>query len=280
VNFDVRCFEDYIVNLSLVEERSISCESDEFRNEIYHRIEDEFFVVMKSKSYSGDVGESDIEHEISKLINLRHPCIAATIGFVFGLESGNRRELKIVRMYLEGCSLSEVISMSPVWWTSTVKAKTIAGIVFGLRFAHSHRLLHGHLTGNNVLFDSDHNIQIVDFNGMVLEVGERENQDGTQLVNFSGERLTRERDIQGFSSILFELVFGYPPQDESSIPSGIPYFVCKMIKSGFSPVSRISYSFDTILEILKEHDFQIESGVDSAEMATFVNWIDSTGYPG
>jgi hypothetical protein len=107
---------------------------------------------------------------------------------------------------------------------------------------------------------------------MVLEVGDSESESESE----SG---TQERDIQGFASILFELVFGYPPQDQSSIPSGIPYFVCKIIKSGFSPVSRISYSFDTILEILKEHDFQIEPGVDSAEISTFVNWIESTEHP-
>jgi hypothetical protein len=45
-----------------------------------------------------------MENEIEKLINLRHPCIAAPIGFVFPLESGSRQELKIVRLYLESCS--------------------------------------------------------------------------------------------------------------------------------------------------------------------------------
>jgi serine/threonine protein kinase len=93
-----------------------------------------------------------MENEIENLINLRHPCIAGPIGFSFGIDPGSQQELKIVRLYLEGCSLAEVLSIVPVWWTSTLKAKVVAGIVLGLRFAHSLGLLHGHLTGNNIFF--------------------------------------------------------------------------------------------------------------------------------
>jgi serine/threonine protein kinase len=180
MGFDVPRLGDYIVNFSVFEERSIICESDEVPNEIHDRIEDGFLTVMKSKPHSENVSESEIENEIEKLINLRHPCIVAPIGFVFPIESGSRRELKIVRMYMEGCSLFEVVSVNPIWWTSTVKAKAVAGIVLGLRFAHRFGLIHDHLTGNNILFDSDHCIQIVDFNPFVLEVGESEveNEDG------------------------------------------------------------------------------------------------------
>jgi hypothetical protein len=101
----VRCLEDDIVNLSAFEARSLICGSDEVPNEVYHRIEDEFLVVMKSKPLSENVEESQIANEIKKMINLHHPCISAPIGFVVPIESGSRKELKIVRMYLEGCSL-------------------------------------------------------------------------------------------------------------------------------------------------------------------------------
>jgi serine/threonine protein kinase len=224
---------------------------------------------MKSKPLS----------EIEKLINLRHPCITPPIGFVFEIESGSRQELKIVRMYLDGCSLLEVVSVNPMWWTSTVKAKAVAGIVLGLRFAHSLGLVHGHLTGNNILFDSDHCIQIVDFNPIGLEIGENESEEGTQLVGFSREGLTLESDIQAFASILFELVFGHPPQGETSIPTGIPDFVSIIIKSGLSARSRTRYSFNTIWEILKQNEFKIEDGVDSAEVSAFVSWVESAEQP-
>jgi serine/threonine protein kinase len=255
------------------------CDSDEVPNQIYHRIEDEFFVFMKSKPLLENVSDSEIENEIEKMINLRHPCIAAPIGFVFPIESGSRREMKIVRLYLEGCSLLEVVSVNPIWWTSTVKAKAIAGIVLGLRFAHSLGLLHGHLTGNNILFDSDHCIQIVDFNPIFLDVGESESDDGIRLGGLSGEGSRPERDIDAFALILYELVFGHPPQSEISIPTGIPDFVSRIIKSGLSPISRKSYSFNIILDILKQNDFRIEDGVDSAEVSAFVNRVESAEHP-
>jgi tRNA A-37 threonylcarbamoyl transferase component Bud32 len=275
MGFDIRCLGDYIVNLSVFEARSINCESDEVGNEIYDRIEDDFLIFVKSKLLSDNISESELEKEVEILIHLCHPCIAAPIGFVFGIESGGQRELQIVRMYLEGCSLLEVVSVNPLWWTSTVKAKAVAGIVLGLQFAHSLGLLHGHLTGNNILFDSDHCIQIVNFHPIVLEVGELESDNEAQTVGISGKGWTAERDIEAFASILFELLFGYPPQGEASIPTDIPDFVSRIIKSGFSPISRRSCSFNTILDILKQNNFRIEEGVNSSEVSALVSWVES-----
>jgi serine/threonine protein kinase len=270
---------DYIVNLSKFEEKSMICDSDEVRNDLYYRIEDEFLVFMKTKPLSENVDKSQIEHEIEKLINLRHPCITAPIGFVSRIESGNQQELTIVRMYLEGYSLFEVISVTPKWWTSTVKAKAIAGLVLGLRFDHSLGLFHGHLTSHNILFDSDHCIQIVEFGPIILEGIENESREVIPLVGFLGEGRTRERDIQAFASILFEVVFGSPPEGELSIPTGIPAFVSRIIESGLSPVLGTSYSFDTILDILKHNDFQRADNVGSAEVSSFVSWVESAEYP-
>jgi serine/threonine protein kinase len=177
----------------------------------------------------------------------------------------------------------EVISINPIWWTPTIKAKAVAGIVLALRFSHSLGLLHGHLAGNNILFDSDHCVQIVDFNPILLEVGRSENENeseyGTRFGGFSGEGWTPKRDIQAFASILFELVFGRPPQGEVSIPTGIPAFVSRIIESGLSPIPRTYYSFNTILDILKQNNFSIEDGVDSAEVSAFVNWVESAEHP-
>jgi serine/threonine protein kinase len=270
---------DYIVNLSRFEARSLICDSDEVSNQIYHRIEDEFFIFMKPTPHSENISESEIEKEVEKLINLVHPCIAAPIGFVVPIESGSRQELKIVRMYFDGCSLLEVISVNAIWWTSTMKTKAIAGIVLGLRFAHSLGLIHGRFAGSNILLDSTHCIQIVDFNPIHLEVGENENAGGTQLGSFSGEGWTLERDIQAFASILFELMFDRPPEGEASIPTGIPAFVSTIIESGLSSLSGSSCSFNDILNILKQNGFRIEDGVDSAEVSTFVSWVESAEQP-
>jgi serine/threonine protein kinase len=174
-----------------------------------------------------------------------------------------------------------VVSVNPPWWTSTVKAKAIAGIVLGLQFAHSLGLCHGHLTGNNILFDSDHCIQIVDFNPIFLEVGESEieSEEGIQLGAVSGKGWTPERDIQAFASILCELMFDGSPQGEASISTGILDFISRIIKSGLSPISGRSCTFNNILNLLKRNKFKIEDGVDSADVSAFVNRVESAEYP-
>jgi serine/threonine protein kinase len=229
------------------------------------------------------------------LINLRHPCIVGPIGFVFGLESGSRQELKIVRLYLEGLSLAEVFCVRPVWWTSTLKAKVVAGIVLGLQFAHSLGLVHGSLTAHNILFDSDHYIHIVDFKPIGLEVGnseidididmdsdsaiEIESQEKTHLGDFSVERWTPEKDIEAFASILFEIVVGRPAQGEISVPAHIPAFVSNIIDSGLWLKSARPCSLVDIFQILKQNDFRIEDGVDTAEVSAFANWVEAEEYP-
>jgi hypothetical protein len=57
-------------------------------------------------------------------------------------------------------------------------------------------------------------------------------------------------------------MFGRPAQGEASIPTGIPDFVSRILESGLSPISRRNYSFNTILDLLKQNDFRIEDGVD------------------
>jgi serine/threonine protein kinase len=175
-------------------------------------------------------------------------------------------------LYFGGCSLSEVISVCPVWWTSTIKAKAVAGIIVGLDFAHSHGLIHGSLRSSNILFDSDHCIQIVEFHGMRLKVGGSERESGseerTKLGGFSGQRWTPQTDISGFTSILFEIVVGRTANGEVSIPTNIPDFVSNLIETGLW--STTQSSFRDILDILKANNFAIEDDADSAEVFGFI----------
>jgi serine/threonine protein kinase len=71
--------------------------------------------------------------------------------------------LTIATLYCQNGSLKEVLANPPSWWTPTAKSKTIAGIVIGMRFAHSLDWAHGSLKPSNILFDKTHNVQIVDF---------------------------------------------------------------------------------------------------------------------
>jgi hypothetical protein len=271
VGFDLPSLNDHFVNLSEFEKESIITESDQVSSQIYHRIEDQVLVVVKSIAHLECVEKSRIENAIENLINLRHPCIAAPIGFVVSIESGSLQELKIVRLYSEGWSLAEVIFGNPEWWTSTVKAKIVAGIVLGLWFAHSFGLLHGCLTTNNILFDLDDGLQIVDFQPMLLDVAE----EGTQIGGFSGEGWSPETDVHAFASILFEIVVGRSADGETCAPSDIPAFVSRIIETVLWSTSETRLSFHDIFEILKQNNFQIEDDVDSGEVSAFVSWIES-----
>jgi hypothetical protein len=91
--------------------------------------------------------------------------------------------------------------------------------------------------------------------------------------------LALEGDIKAFALILFEIIAGVPPQGDFAIPTGIPDFVSRMIKSGLSPLSGTNESFGTILKTLKRNNFRIEDGVDSVEVSGFVSWVESAESP-
>jgi serine/threonine protein kinase len=120
--------------------------------------------------------------------------------------------LKIIELYSEGRSLTEVISENPIWWTATAKAKAVAGIVLSLRFAHSLGLMHGHLNSKNIRFDQDHRIQITDFYLIGLEICENEKERDI----LSNERWSPHLDVGGFALILFEIIVDHP-----MMPSGV-----------------------------------------------------------
>jgi hypothetical protein len=268
VTVDFRCvlrvgcglsdLRNYLFEDSIFEERHKISKSAGIVSGRYQRLDDNSLIVVKTICLSNLVGDRVIEKRIEDLINLHHLCIAAPIGFVF---QTNSREMKVVRLYSECCSLREVIAASPAWWTPTVKAKAIAGLVLGLRFAHSFGLIHGRLTANNIVFDWDHHIQITDFFGGLTK------QD---LCGFSREEWSLYPDMREFASLLFEIVFSRCENEEEAIPE----FVSDIIKAGSSPEMERLPSFHDVFATLKQHQFKIMAGVDSTEVLAFIDWVE------
>jgi hypothetical protein len=247
---------------SVIKEMDVICECDGIESCLYRRIEDNAVIVVESIFVGDFIEDRLIEKDIEKLINLCHSCIASPIGFVFAVGS---RELKVLGIRSESESLGMVLKMSPVWWTPTAKAKAVVGLVLGLRFAHSLGLIHGHLTTNTIVFDLNHQIQITNFLSYLS---------GNGLSDFSREGWNPEMDIRGFLSILSEIIVGFPVEDEANIPADVPKFVCEMIKSRLSDEWRRQSSFLDIFETLKQNNFGIVSGVDTAEVCAFVGWVE------
>jgi hypothetical protein len=176
IDSDFHGQNDYLIDLSVFEEGLMLDEIEGIESEMYRRCEDDSLVIVNSMN--GFESKESLMVEIEIQLNLCHPCILSPIGFIFGPELTISGELKIVGLYSEGSSLSEVISENPIWWTATAKAKAVAGIVLALRFAHSLGLIHGHLNSKNICFDLDHQIEITDFCRNDLEVDESEKDTG------------------------------------------------------------------------------------------------------
>jgi maternal embryonic leucine zipper kinase len=132
---------------------------------LYRRLSDRFAIVVKViESFDVEKGSKsenrlEIQNESEKLMNLKHPCVAALFGFVV---SSTWTELKIVRAYTPIGSLEEVLQTSPPWWTATVKSIAVVGIALGMCFVHSFGLVCRNLKPRNILFNEFHRIQIVD----------------------------------------------------------------------------------------------------------------------
>jgi hypothetical protein len=261
----------FLVDLSLFEESSMLNENVGVSIRKYHHKDDELLMVVKSFHLSEFIGSRQIENEIENQVNLHHPCIIAPIGFLFQIGS---QELMIARLYVEGCLLREVLSVNPMWWTPTMKAKAVAGIVLGLQFAHSFGLFHGNLKPSNILFDVDPDIQIVEFGQLRLKMHSNQNGD------FSSETWSPKVDVEAFFLILIEILVGHSANsverasnDEIDV-LGIPVFLSKLIRDEMGCYFRTSHSCLDIFHILKLNHFQITEDVDTEEVLLYVNDIE------
>jgi hypothetical protein len=254
------------LDLAAFEEGSVIGEA----SRLYRHEKDGMEIVVKAFDVSQfDSGE--VEIEIDNLSNLRHPLIAAPIGFA--VVDG---KLRIGRLHAAGGagSLAEVVSSNPAWWTPTAKAKAVVGIVLALRFSHGFGLLHGCLNSGNVLFDGERRIQIADFSPMRRGGG-----------GFSGKHWSPRADFSAFARLLFEIVAGPPwswPSASASetdaeviLPPDVPAFVSELISRALPPNAGREPSFIAIFEILQANHFQILAGVDSDEVSAFVRGVES-----
>jgi serine/threonine protein kinase len=141
------------------------------------------------------------DHFFNRYFNLRH---SIPFGCFFPVESSRWLEFKTVRLYATEGSLADNLLNPPGWWTPTMKAKAVVGIIFGLWFAHGLRLLHGTVKASNILFDADRRIQIADFSP------------------------TGADDVCAFAALLLEIAVGGPASPplgaagHSSLPPVFP----------------------------------------------------------
>jgi hypothetical protein len=79
------------------------------------------------------------------------------------------------------------------------------------------------------------------------------------------EGWTSQADIDAFGTLLTEMMVGRE----------VPDFVSKMIEAIRSKDYEESNSMNCIVDLLKKNEFEIETGVESAEVWEFVRWIEN-----
>jgi hypothetical protein len=289
------CLSECLLDLSMFERVQPLGIGDEHLSELYRRLSDGLEIVVKlNRRLDVEQGddcwtEIEIENEIEKLLNLRHPCIVAPLGFVV---SSNWTELKVARVYGRCGSLEEVLQTSPSWWTATVKSIAVASIALGLRFVQIVGLVCGNLKPSNILFDESHRISLVNILPSRTEShrqaghhgrAERESKVPSKSIapqGLSGERLTEKADVFSFASILLSIVLNSPFEQTDEwniaghpIPESVPQFVYELIESGISTNPHERPTMDENIVTLERNNFRIAEEVDSEQVLAFVSSV-------
>jgi serine/threonine protein kinase len=286
----LRFLAKYYVDLSLFEREQDPdiCKSFGRFVTLYRRKRDDLQIVTKEFPRPISDQQDPSFESLEMLTHLTHPGICPLFGIVSPTESTN---FLMARLYCSNGSLKEVIADPPSWWTPTAKSKAIAGIVLGMRFAHSFDCVHGSLKPSNILFDNNRNAQIVDFCSNRLrnhvEVGGRRES--------GHEEETRESDVFSFSLILFEILVGrrvvarvircgeveicfVDDGERAVIPSSIPSSIRELIERGWSADWSVRPSFDYIYKVLKDNDFDTVEGNEVNEVLRFVSSLEASEY--
>jgi serine/threonine protein kinase len=292
----VQCsLESFVLDLSIFEETSDASLTNP-RSEIgkpvsvkqYSRLSDRLPIVVKSFDIFSCEKVNKILSKLLMFTLLKHPCIAPLIGFVLPTES---TPLKIATLYYSCGSLQNVQSSNPAWWTPTSKAKAIAGIALGMESVHQLETFHGSLKPNNIIFDENHYVHIVDFGSTYF----KSMMDGNDITyenrNATEEQFGQIDDLFSFAFIVFDILVGRDAVSSSwsfeeaqkqrrrgdfpTIPEFVPEFVREMIQDGMSQTRSLKNSFRMFVETMKRNDFKFAEGVDVGEVKEFVNSIES-----
>jgi serine/threonine protein kinase len=258
----------------------------------YSRLSDGFQIVVKSFYDLRGTNVYAVLIDLFLLTQLKYQCIAPLIGFVFPTTS---TPLITATVYYSSGSLKDVLDNSPMWWTATMKAKTIAGIALAMKSAHDLGIVHGSLKPNNILFDEAHYVHVVDFGVSSYQggsgqdepyriyEGSEEEEDGTSIDIFSFAKILfgilAHRDAVSHS-ILFDeeenqiMNEGQLP----TIPPFLPIWVQELISNAWSENASPRYSFEEIIDRIKKNEFKFMEGVDVDEVLEFVNSIEESTF--
>jgi serine/threonine protein kinase len=257
------------------------------------------YVAIKTFNIASD---SDVEVDVSRqfmnevemLICLTHPCFVQIVGYSLPTRSSPP---KIGTKFAVNGSLRDALQkrQSVSFMDDTGIAIIVCGIVMGMRFIHSRRVLHRDLKPENVLLDEYGFVQIGDlrtgqFGDANVTLTKRVGSPHYMAPEmYDNCEYTTAIDVYSFSLILYEVVVGEPVFPLSvtlialmndvmlghrpEIPNWVNETVREIITRGWSIDPLMRDSFASIFASLERIGFRVMPGVDSVKVAEYVSSV-------
>lgn len=223
-------------------------------------------------------------HESEVLVQLRHPCIVRIHGFDYGDDSSPPSIL----LSLEPSSLEQSIQNHSL--TNEEKNRIAVEIVLGMRYMHSHNLIHRDMKPANILLSKNKHVRIADF-GLTKEENFETSQSkgiGTilfmapELYNYDDDDDTGDKlygckvDVYSFGiTLLFLITEQYPKYNLSQLVSGKPPkliekvvgWAAELITQCLQALPDDRPSFSEIFETFKLHNFDLFSDTNPMSLS-------------
>jgi transcriptional regulator with GAF, ATPase, and Fis domain/serine/threonine protein kinase/Tfp pilus assembly protein PilF len=209
--------------------------------------------------------EDELLREFQSLALLCHPGIAKVYD-LGKFEDKSEKGYFITREYVEGRSILE---NTPLSWNKILPL--LLDILSALAHIHHLGIVHGDLSGNNILVNKQGNIKIIDF-GMASKIEDNTPSFHGSILYMAPEvikqgRISPQSDLYSLGVILYKMMTGEFPFSESDIeargkipliPKDIaPPVATTVIKGLLAPSCQNRYqSASEILELLDTQSFE------------------------
>jgi serine/threonine protein kinase len=236
--------------------------------------------------------------EVSVLRLMNHPCIVGLSGW--SLPNKECEKARIATEFMSSGSLESVLSRVkkgeiPRFWTHTNITVMMIGLVLGMKYLHSHNIIHGDLKPGNLLIDDRGRIRIADFGTAKLEdCGTVSTAIIGTLAYMPCELLargipTKKIDVFAFGLIVYEVLVGesvFPKNGNPveiaamhlqnirpAIPKEIHPVIATLIQKCWSKDPEERPTFDEIFRTLEEYWFPFFRDSDYSKCEAFISEV-------
>lgn len=173
--------------------------------------------ILQKSQLSKMNAEVQLRREIEIQSELHHKNILRLFGFFY-----DPTRIYLILEYAPGGELYKHLKECGGTFEEPIAAKYIYGLASAIRHCHSKGVIHRDIKPENLLLDADNNIKIADFGWSVHAV--RTTRRGTVCGTLDflapemceGQDYDSSVDLWSIGIILYEMLYGIPPFEESS----------------------------------------------------------------